>query len=199
VPSSIVLVVCDTGVRRSLAGSAYNDRRSECAQAVERLRHARPRIRALRDLTPGDLPLVEELPEPARRRARHVITENQRVLDTVAALRKGDLATVGRLLHASHASLRDDYEVSVPALEAMVSAAQKAPGCVGVRLTGAGFGGAAVALVEREAAQAFVETTAAAYLATSGMRGTLLVCEAVGGAEVVLPPFSPTDPKDRSV
>ena len=183
-PSSVVLVVCDTGVRRSLALSAYNERRRECAHAVERLQPLRPGIGALRDLSPGDLALVERLAEPMRKRARHVITENRRVLDAVASLRRGHLETVGRLLTASHASLRDDFEVSVPALEAMVAAAKGAPGCLGARMTGAGFGGAVLALVERVAVEAFVATTASAYQSASAVPGALTVCEAVGGAEV---------------
>jgi galactokinase len=183
-PPSIVPVVCDTGVRRSLASSAYNERRRECARAVEGLQRLRSGIRALRDLAPEDLPLVERLPDPLRRRARHVITENKRVLDTVAALRREQLDTVGRLLGASHASLRDDYEVSVPALEAMVSAAEGAPGCLGARLTGAGFGGAVLALVERAAVPAFVAKAASAYQSAVGRQGALMVCEVVGGAGV---------------
>ncbi len=183
-PPPVVLVVCDTGVRRSLISSAYNERRDECARAVEHLRRLRPNITALRDLAPDDLPLIECLPEPLRRRTRHVVTEDARVLDAVAALRRGDLDTVGTLLRASHASLRDDYEVSIPALEAMVSAAEGAPGCVGARLTGAGFGGAVLALVDRTAVDAFVDTTSSAYQRASGMPGTLIVCEAASGAEV---------------
>jgi len=184
-PPSVVLVVCDTGVRRSLALSAYNERREECARAVEGLQRLRPTIAALRDIMPEDLPLLERLPEPLRRRARHVVTENGRVLDATAALRRGDLGAVGTLLRASHASLRDDFEVSVPALEAMVSAAERAPGCVGARMTGAGFGGAAVALVERTAIDAFVASAGAAYERASGRAGTLLVCEPAGSAEVL--------------
>jgi galactokinase len=113
-----------------------------------------------------------------------VITENGRVLDAVAALRQRHLDTLGTLLRASHASLRDDYEVSVPALEAMVAAAEGAPGCLGARMTGVGFGGAVLALVERAGVDAFVAKTASAYQSASGTQGTLMVCEAVGGAEV---------------
>jgi len=182
IPSSVALVVCNTGVRRALAHSAYHDRQRECAQAVELLRHLRPGVRALRDLAPEDLEVLSGLPEPVRRRARHVITENQRVLDAVVALRRGDLATTGELLRASHASLRDDYEVSVPAIEAMVTAAERAPGCVGARLTGAGFGGAVVALVERAEVDRFVAAAADAYRSASQTPGTLFACDAVGGA-----------------
>jgi galactokinase len=184
IPSRLVLVVCDTGVRRTLEESAYNERRRECEEVVERLRPVKPGLRALRDLNLQDIPLLEELPDPLGRRARHVVTENRRVLLAAEALRRGDGEAVGRLLAASHASLRDDYAVSVPALEAMISAAAAAPGCVGARLTGAGFGGAAVALVARPAVGAFVASAGAAYRATSGREGTFLICEAAGGAKV---------------
>jgi len=184
IPPSVALVVCNTGVRRALAHSAYHDRQRECAQAVESLRRLRPGVRALRDLTPEDLELLSGLPEPLRRRARHVITENQRVLDAVVALRRGDLATMGDLLRASHASLRDDYEVSVPAVEAMVAAAERAPGCVGARLTGAGFGGAVVAFVERTEVDRFVAEAADAYRSASQTPGVLFACDVVGGAAI---------------
>jgi len=182
IPPSVALVVCNTGVRRALAHSAYHDRQRECAQAVTSLRRLRPGVRALRDLAPHDLELLSGLPEPLRRRARHVVTENQRVLDAVVALRQGNLATMGELLRASHASLRDDYEVSVPAVEAMVAAAEHAPGCVGARLTGAGFGGAVVAFVERTEVDRFVAEAADAYRSSSQTPGVVFACDVVGGA-----------------
>lgn len=185
-PPTLALVVCDTGVRRALGESAYNDRRRECEVAVQRLRRVRPQIRALRDVGPEEWSLLDDLPEPLRRRARHVVTENQRVRDAVETLRRGDGVAVGRLLNASHASLRDDYAVSVPALEAMVEAAMAAPGALGARLTGAGFGGAVLALVERDATGVFVERTRTAYQTATGREGAFRVCAASGGAEVEL-------------
>jgi galactokinase len=172
---------------------AYNQRRRECEEAVAALRSARPQIRALRDIDVDDLPLVEGLPEPLGRRARHVVSENRRVREAVAALERGDTAALGGLLAAAHASLRDDFAVSVPELEAMAAAATAAPGCVGARLVGAGFGGAVLGLVERDAAQAFVAAAAAAYRKSSGREGAFLVCEAAGGAEVMT-----ADPGERS-
>ncbi|MCX7803436.1 MAG: galactokinase, partial [Meiothermus ruber] len=125
-----------------LAESGYNTRRSECERACELLG-----VQSLRELTPTDLPRLEALPEPLNRRARHVVTENQRVLEGVAALEQGDIQRFGELMVASHISLRDDYEVSIPELDRLVEAELR-HGAVGARLTGAGFGGSTVALVE---------------------------------------------------
>ena len=132
-----VLATLDSGASRSLAGSGYNERRRECRTAAAALG-----LESLRDARADGL---AELPEPLRRRARHVITENERVDATVAALGRGDLAEVGRLLDASHASLRDDYEVSVPEVEKAVAACKRA-GALGARIVGGGFGGSVLAL-----------------------------------------------------
>jgi galactokinase len=132
-----VLATLDSGVPRSLAGSGYNERRRECRSAAAALG-----LESLRDARADGL---AELPDPLRRRARHVISENQRVDATVAALGRGDLAEVGRLLDASHASLRDDYEVSVPEVEEAVAAC-KGAGALGARIVGGGFGGSVLAL-----------------------------------------------------
>ena len=137
-PAGAEILVIDSGVPRKLAGSGYNQRRAECEEAAKLLK-----VKALRDI--ADPQAVEILPEPLRRRARHVVTENNRVLEVlqgVSAIRFGEL------MNASHASLRDDYEVSVPALDTLVAMLQETPGVFGARLTGAGFGGACVALVE---------------------------------------------------
>ncbi len=184
VPEALALVVCDTGVRRTLGDSDYNTRRRECEEAVRLLRRDLPEARALRDVDADHLVLVDRLPDPLRRRARHVVTENQRVREAVTALRRADAATLGRLLAASHTSLRDDFEVSVPALEAMVSAASRAPGCYGARLVGAGFGGAALAFVEQGAVRSFLAAAAEGYRAATGREGVFHVCATAGGAEV---------------
>jgi galactokinase len=131
------LAVLDTGERHSLASSGYNERRAECARACELLG-----VASLREADPQ---AVESLPEPLRLRARHVISENQRVLDAVAALRADDLPALGRLLNASHASLRDQYAVSTPAVEAAVEHVLAA-GAAGARLLGGGFGGSVLGL-----------------------------------------------------
>ena len=154
-PEQAALVIGNTNASRSLATSAYNERRSQCEQGVALLQEALPNIAALRDVSSEQL---EEhkglLPEIVYRRCRHVVGENERVMQTVEAFERGDLVTAGRLMDASHASLRDDYEVSSDALDAMVEAMRSAPGCIGARLTGAGFGGCAIALVEPSKEQA---------------------------------------------
>ncbi len=126
----------DSGIRRTLAGSKYNDRRAECEAAARLLG-----VRALRDI--GDASAVESLPQPLRRRARHVVTENNRVLRALDTPAAGEF---GKLMNASHLSLRDDYEVSIPQLDRLAELLQQQPAVHGARLTGAGFGGACVAL-----------------------------------------------------
>ncbi|RDI95414.1 galactokinase [Meiothermus sp. QL-1] len=143
-PQGYRVVVVDSGVPRRLAESGYNARRQECEEACARLG-----VSSLRELTPADLPRLSSLPEPLLRRARHVITENARVLEGVEALEAGDVQRFGALMTASHASLRDDYQVSTPELDRLVEAELR-HGAVGARLTGAGFGGATVALVAEE-------------------------------------------------
>ncbi len=154
-PAQAALVIGNTKASRSLAGSAYNERRSQCEEGVALLRQELPDIAALRDVTSEQLEAHKHLlPEIVYRRCRHVVSENERVMQTVDAFQRGDLAEAGRLMDASHASLRDDYEVSSAALDAMVDAMRSAGGCIGARLTGAGFGGCAIALVEPGSEQA---------------------------------------------
>ncbi|MBX3001840.1 MAG: galactokinase [Caldilineaceae bacterium] len=149
-PTGAALVIGNTKASRSLANSAYNERRAQCEEGVRILQSVLPGISALRDVSSAQLEVHKDLlPSIIYRRCRHVVTENERVQSTVDALSRGDLAEVGRLMAASHASLRNDYEVSSDALDAMVSAMSSAEGCFGARLTGAGFGGCAVALVKR--------------------------------------------------
>ncbi len=153
-PEEAALVIGNTKASRSLAGSAYNQRRQSCEDGVARLQSVLPGISALRDVSSAQLEAHKDLLDPVvYRRCRHVVGENERVLQTVAALQRGDLAEVGRLMNISHDSLREDYEVSSDALNIMVDAMRSAPGCYGARLTGAGFGGCAVALVEPGAEQ----------------------------------------------
>jgi len=167
-PEDIAIVVADSRVRRSLAGSEYNVRRAQCEQAVRVLREAGlESLQALRDVT------LEQLLQHAGalspivlQRARHVITENARVHATVAALQRGDLETVGALMKEGHLSLRDDYEVSAPELDLLVETAWTVPGCYGARLTGAGFGGCTIALVQAEAVEDLSSQLIARYLET---------------------------------
>jgi galactokinase len=126
----------------------YRTRRDECARAASALS-----VSSLREVGEGDLRAINSLPGPLNRRARHVVTENARVLATVAALRAADLAEVGRLFYASHASMRDDFDMSTPAVDALVDAARSLRGVYGARLTGGGFGGSIVALTEPSRAQ----------------------------------------------
>ena len=138
-PGDVAVVVADTGQRRSVATSAYAERRAQC-EAAEAV------IGPLRAASSADVASLDDA--VVRRRARHVVTENARVLDFAAAVRAGDLAGAGRLMAESHASLRDDFEVSTPALDALVERLAATPGVYGARLTGAGFGGCAVALAD---------------------------------------------------
>jgi galactokinase len=142
-PASAGLVVIDSGIRHAHTSGDYRVRREECRRAAEALG-----VGSLRDVSVDDLPRIAALPAPLDRRARHVVTENARVLDTVDALRRDDLARVGGLFFASHASMRDDFDVSVPGIDALVDAARRVQGVYGARLTGGGFGGSIVALVE---------------------------------------------------
>jgi galactokinase len=151
-PPDTELIVVDSGVPRTLAASKYNERRAECEEASRKLG-----VKALRDVT--DPAAVEQLPEPLRRRARHVVLENLRVLEAAQGV---SADAFGELMNASHDSLRDDYEVSIPELDLLVAALRAAPGVFGARLTGAGFGGATVALCRAgqagQAAQAALST-----------------------------------------
>jgi galactokinase len=139
IPDSLRVLVLDSAVPRTLAGSAYNDRRAECEAALHILQVRDPGLRALRDVSEGTLTEQQRhLPDRLLRRARHVVTENHRVLDAVAALRRTDVERLGQLLTESHASLRDDYQVSIPELDTLVDIALRTPGVLGARLTGAG-------------------------------------------------------------
>jgi galactokinase len=158
------LIVIDSGVARTLATSGYNQRRSECERAASMLG-----VAALRDETTLDR--IDELPEPLDRRARHIITENARVLEAANGV---SVQRFGELMNDSHASLRDDYEVSVPALDTLVLLLQEHPNVYGARLTGAGFGGACVALAHPGSANE-VKTSVLKDYAKAGYEGTALV------------------------
>ncbi len=151
-PEGLAIVVADSKVRRSLSTSEYNIRRSQCELAVGILAEHLPDIKALRDVTVEDLEQYQQfLPDTVYRRARHVVTENKRVLQLSGQLSLGNLAEVGELLVQGHNSLRDDYEVSIPELDTLVVAATEVDGCYGARLTGAGFGGCIIALAAEDA------------------------------------------------
>jgi galactokinase len=179
-PEAAAVVVLDTSTRRGLVDSAYNERRSQCEAAARFFG-----VQALRDVSPADFESRKGgLEQIVMRRARHIITENQRVLDAMQAMLTGDVVRLGSLFNASHASLRDDFQVSSPALNRIVEAAQAQSGCHGARMTGAGFGGCAVALVAVEAVEAFVPAVAAAYRSGSGLDAAVYVCRPSQGASV---------------
>lgn len=177
-PRGATIVVCDTTKRRGLVDSEYNTRRAECEHAARFFG-----VKALRDVSievfahrENDLPLI------VAKRARHVITENARVLQAVAAAKQNDLTTFGALMNASHESLRDDYQVSCAELDAMVAIARTQRGCLGARLTGAGFGGCTVNLVLDDAVEAFAANVAREYHVRTGLTPQIYACRAMGGA-----------------
>jgi galactokinase len=182
-PGNSSVVVLDTATRRGLVDSAYNERRAQCETAARFFG-----VRALRDV---DLPSFEAraagLDAVTRRRAHHVVTENARTLAAADALAGGDLRTVGTLMNESHASLRDDFEVSRSELDAMVTIARKQPACYGARMTGAGFGGCAVALVDAAGAEQFARVVAGEYQRSVGLTPAVYLCSAAAGASLELP------------
>ena len=180
-PEGVAIVVLDTSTRRGLVDSAYNERRSQCESAAEFFK-----VKALRDVELDLFSQVgHDLDDVTQSRALHVITENERTLQAAEAMRRGELAALGVLMNKSHESLRDDYEVSSDALNAMVEAALAHEACYGARMTGAGFGGCAVALVRLDAADDFATKTEAAYKEATGHDPAIYVCRATNGAEVV--------------
>ncbi len=168
-PAGTELIVLHSGVEHSHAGGDYNTRRAECERACELLH-----VASLRDLEVRDLPRLGALPDIEKRRARHVITENARVIETVAAMRSGDLSRIGALFYASHASMQGDYEVSVPEIDLIVNLARSRPEIFGARLTGGGFGGSVVMLAHEGQGRAAGEAIAAEYAQRSGQTPKLL-------------------------
>jgi len=186
-PRDVVIVVADTKVRRSLASSEYNVRRAQCEEAVSVLSEYLSGIHALRDVSSSNLERFKEhLSETVSRRARHIVADNERVLQAAEALREGDVATVGALMKACHISLRDDYEVSSPELDVLAEAAWDVAGCYGARLTGAGFGGCTVALVAEGAVSDFEAHVAAAYESAFDRLPDIYVCHSANGVERML-------------
>jgi galactokinase len=182
-PAGVAVVVLDTSTRRGLVASAYNERRSQCEQAARFFG-----VRALRDVSVEMLDnRLAELEPIVARRARHVVYENRRVLQAIAAMQAGDVQQLGELFNQSHASLRDDFEVTNDALNLMVSCAQSHPACWGARMTGAGFGGCAVALVRQDSVEAFAQAVRAAYRQKSGLEAGVYVCQPSQGASIVFP------------
>jgi len=190
-PTSVRLVICNTGVKHKLASGEYNRRRAECEEAVRRLSPVLPGIAALRDVSLAQLAQHRGLLSgTVYRRALHVVAENSRVVSAAQALLAGELFSFGRLMAQSHASLRDLYEVSCTELDRMVEIANAQPGLYGARMTGGGFGGCTINLVGSQQVDAFVSCVAAAYRHSVGIRPEIYVCTAVVGAGPLAGPAS---------
>ena len=171
-PKGVVIVILDTSTRRGLVDSAYNERRNQCEEAARWFG-----VKALRDVSVDEFErktkAEKTIDEIALRRARHVITENARVLEAVNIMKSGDVKRLGEIFNASHDSLRDDFEVTNEALNIMVECAREQESCHGARMTGAGFGGCAVALVKEENAQEFENAVSALYRQRSGLEANV--------------------------
>ncbi len=182
-PPGTVVVILDTNTRRGLVDSAYNERRAQCEAAA---RHFG--VKALRDMDLGTfLEREQELDNVIRKRASHVVSENTRTLSARKAMEEGDADLLGQLMIASHISLRDDFEVSSPALDAIVDCANAEAGCYGARMTGAGFGGCAVALARADGVETFVARVGACYREATGNQPIITVTGASRGAETIYP------------
>ncbi|MBN1679259.1 MAG: galactokinase, partial [Anaerolineae bacterium] len=180
VPGGVSIVIMNTTKQRGLVDSEYARRREQCETAADKLG-----VKALRDANREQVETAKDLlGDVLYRRARHIVSENLRVQATVMALRANGLKTVGQALVASHASLRDDYEVSCRELDVMVDLANAQPGCYGARMTGGGFGGCAVALVKNDAVETFKKAVGPAYTAQTGLTPELYVCKAAAGSSV---------------
>lgn len=185
-PESVALIVADTGTRRTLTSSHYNQRRAECEQAVQALQRYLPKVRALRDVSVREFEAHQEVvAEPARQRARHVIEENARVLAAADALREGNVAALGQLMDESHVSARDLYQASGPALDAMWEASQEHPARLGGRFIGAGWAGCMVFLAEAEGADSFIEHTSRRYLDATGITPSIYKLQTADGVQVI--------------
>jgi galactokinase len=181
-PPGSAVVVLDTMTRHSHTHSGYNERRAQCEEAARLLG-----VESLRDVTLDDLEQGKaKLADVVYRRARHVVSENRRTVAAATAMVRGRVEEVGALMTASHASLRDDFEVSTEALDVMVACAMAQPGCYGARMTGGGFGGSVVALVAADAAAKFGDEVADRYQSQTGTTPTTHVCRASAGASTVL-------------
>jgi galactokinase len=182
----VSIVIADTSVRRKLTSGEYNKRRFACEEAVRLLKQDLPDIRSLRDVSVEEFNrFADKLPEEVYKRARHVVKEIERSNQAEALLEAGNIRRFGELMNECHASLRDDYEVSSPELNAMANIAQTLDGCYGARLTGAGFGGCTVNLVAREKADEFAHTLSERYEAETGLHPEIYITRASNGAELL--------------
>lgn len=185
-PPNVCLVICNTMVKHELAAGEYNERRASCERVVETIAKFRPEVRALRDLTLEDLKHHQnQISSVDFRRCRHVITENDRVKDAKAALESADLARFGELMYLSHDSLDEDYEVTCRELNIMVKLAREFEGVYGARMTGGGFGGCTITLVESKVVPEFQATVAREYEKLTGLSPQIVVSAAAAGASEV--------------
>jgi galactokinase len=181
VPPGTLVVIMDSMTRRELVESKYNERRAQCEAAAKFFN-----VKALRDVSVDEFRAnAHLLEEVVRKRARHVITENARTLEAADVMRRGDAARMGQLMNDSHISMRDDFEISRPEVDALVACAQERAGCYGARMTGGGFGGCAVALVDADAVNVFVENVTECYAAATGITANIYVSPAGAGAQIV--------------
>ena len=186
-PAEVSLVICNTMVKHEHSGGEYNARRAQCEEGVRLLKKWYPAISALRDVSLSELLEHErDLPPLILRRCRHVIGENERVLGFVKAIERNNFVEAGEMMAQSHQSLRDDFEVSCRELDVMVELAQKTEGVIGARMTGGGFGGCTINLVEHKRVEDFRVTVASGYKSTTGITPEIFVCAAGEGAQEVL-------------
>ncbi len=183
-PKGVSIVILDTSTRRELVDSAYNERGSQCEEAARWFG-----VRALRDISVDEfenrMRKEDKLDGVLLKRARHIITENARVLEAVHVMKAGDINRLGELFNASHDSLGDDFEVTNDALNIIVDCTREQEGCYGARMTGAGFGGCAVALVKEQNAKEFANAVSAAYRQRSGLEASVYICKASEGASLI--------------
>ncbi|MEA3489373.1 MAG: galactokinase [Candidatus Omnitrophota bacterium] len=183
----VKIVICNTMVKHELGASEYNKRRTECEEGVRILKEYYPEVRALRDVTIEQFREAENaLPDVVRKRCRHVISENQRVLDSLDALQGDDLDRFGHLMDGSHDSLKADYEVSCPELDRMVEIARRLPGCLGGRMTGGGFGGCTVNLVVKDVVDDFCSQISGSYEEAAGIRPQIYISTPFPGAHEIV-------------
>jgi galactokinase len=186
ISEQVRIVVCNTMVKHELASGEYNRRQADCDASVRFLERFLPDIRALRDVTIEQLAAYgADMPNLVRRRSEHVVSENARVLEAADALRNHDLKRFGELMAESHRSLRDNYEVSCPELDLMVDLAKRCRGAYGARMTGGGFGGCTVNLVDAEAIDEFKTSVARGYQQATGLQPEIYVCAAADGAHEI--------------
>lgn len=185
--AGVRLVIINTNKRRGLADSKYNERRGECEQALCQMQRVRPGIRHLADLDEAEFATIEATlqSEVLRKRARHVVTENQRAKQAVDVLRRNEIALFGQMMNASHVSLRDDYEVTGFELDTLAEVAWRAPGCIGARMTGAGFGGCTVNLVQADCVEAFIVEVRAEYTKIIGYEPSFYITDLGDGVKEV--------------